>query len=176
MTTYHQIGPGNYWTGETQTLPASAPIPSGWTARPLPEIPEGHYARLTPGGWIVTDRPPPDSDGAIAVAPPEPPEPPAQRVFTHVEFRRLLSFAEQMILDNLDDPEFAAAHPKLVGLDVMQKVAVRTALATYKEAQEINLDDPSTVRFVGLLAQLGLWDDEGRAERILAGEALAEEA
>jgi hypothetical protein len=167
----HELGPAAYYTGESREIDDSTVVPSGWTARELPEIPEGQYVRLTGKGWAITATPPPDPAGVIAVAP----EPaPAQRVFTHVEFRGLLSFAEQMILDNLDDPEFAAAHPKLSNLDVMHKAAVRTALATYKEAQEINLDDPSTVRFVGLLAQLGLWDDEGRAERILAGEAAAQ--
>lgn len=92
-----------------------------------------------------------------------------QRVFAHREFRKLLTLGEQLLVDNFDVPEFAAEHPKIAALTVFEKAQVRTALATYRESQEINLDDPDTATFVGLFGALGLWDNETRAASILTG-------
>lgn len=71
MTTLYKIGPGGYWTGATQDAPDDArSVPSGWTARTVPLVPEGYYAKLLLSGWIVTDTPPPaDPTPAAAPAP-----------------------------------------------------------------------------------------------------------
>ncbi len=90
------------------------------------------------------------------------------RTLTHIQFRKRLTGTEQIIFDNFDAPEYAAAEPKITGLTVMQRAAVRSGLATYKEADEVNLDDPDTVALVTLFGALGLWDHPGRAAEILA--------
>jgi len=99
----------------------------------------------------------------------EPPPPP--RILTHYGFRSLLMLSEQVILDNFDVPEFAAAHPVLSLFGPMEKAVLRTAMKAYETAAEISLDDPGTQQFVGALAQMGLLegDPETRMARIFSG-------
>ena len=60
MITLYQIGPAGYWTGQTQQVEDDAVVPSGWTARPLPEgLQEGQHVRLTLAGWEITTDPAP---------------------------------------------------------------------------------------------------------------------
>ncbi|MDR3351903.1 MAG: hypothetical protein LBO00_02590 [Zoogloeaceae bacterium] len=108
-----------------------------------------------------------DSDGKRLI----PNGPIAPPPLTHYGFRRLLTLAEQIILDNFDVPEFAAEHPVLKQFGPIQKATLRTAMKAYETASEINLDDPGVVLFVGALAQMGLLegDPETRTKTILAG-------
>jgi hypothetical protein len=110
-------------------------------------------------------------DGELIHVVPPPPLPP--RILTHYGFRSLLTLQEQIILDNFDIPEFAAAHPVLAQFGPIEKATLRTAMKAYEAASEINLDDPGTVMFVGALAQMGLLegDAETRVKTILAGYA-----
>lgn len=60
MITLHQLGPAGYWAGQTQQVEDDAVVPSGWTARPLPEgLQEGQHVRLTLAGWEITTDPAP---------------------------------------------------------------------------------------------------------------------
>ncbi len=60
MITLYQLGPAGYWTGQTQQVADDAVVPSGWTARPLPEgLQEGQHVRLTLAGWEITAEPAP---------------------------------------------------------------------------------------------------------------------
>lgn len=60
MITLYQLGPASYWTGQTQQADDDAVVPSGWTARPLPEeLQEGQHVRLTLVGWEITTDPAP---------------------------------------------------------------------------------------------------------------------
>lgn len=88
---------------------------------------------------------------------------------THRQFRKRLSVAEQLIFDNFDVPEFAATHPKISALSIIERANVRTGLATYRDAQDIRLDDPDTQMLVGMLAAYGLLDSSERAGEILNG-------
>jgi hypothetical protein len=107
-------------------------------------------------------------DGQLTPKRPIPP-----RILTHYGFRSLLTLSEQIILDNFDVPEFAAAHPVLSQFGPIEKATLRTAMKAYETASEINLDDPGTQMFVGALGQMGLLegDAETRAATILAGYA-----
>lgn len=89
--------------------------------------------------------------------------------YTHREFRKRLTLSEQVILDNFDVAEFAAVTPKIQALTVEQRASVRTALATYREAMDIRLDDPDTIALVTMFEAYGLWDSPGRAAEILNG-------
>jgi hypothetical protein len=110
-------------------------------------------------------------DGELIHVIPEPPPPP--RVLSHYGFRSLLTLSEQIVLDNFDVAEFAAAHPVLSNFGPIEKATLRTAMKSYKAASEINLDDTGTVMLVGALAQMGLLqgDAEARVKTILAGYA-----
>ncbi|MDR0673343.1 MAG: hypothetical protein LBF93_06735 [Zoogloeaceae bacterium] len=123
----------------------------GHTTTPPPPVGEGERAVFRDGAWETEALPP-------------------ARVLTHYAFRGLLTLDEQVILDNFDVPEFAAVHPKLENLGVIDRAKLRTAMASYRDAQEINLDDPGMMVFVGLLAQLGLLDSADRAARIFSGQ------
>jgi hypothetical protein len=94
-------------------------------------------------------------------------------LFVGVRFAHpnLYGLQEQIILDNFDVPEFAAAHPILKEFGPIEKATLRTAMKAYETASEINLDDPGTVMFVGALGQMGLLegDAEERIRTILAG-------
>ena len=68
MTTLYQLGNAGYWTGKTREVDDDSHVQSGWTAREMPTIPKGKYARLTSAGWEITAVPPP--------APPQPDIPP----------------------------------------------------------------------------------------------------
>ena len=88
---------------------------------------------------------------------------------THRQFRKRLSVAEQLIFDNFDVAEFATSHPKISALSIEQRANVRTGLATYRDAQDIRLDDPDTQMLVGMLSAYGLLDSSERAGEILNG-------
>jgi hypothetical protein len=139
----HPIGYGS----ALEVFDRAAPAPEGFV--PERDLPR---ARLEDGQVILTPLPPPRSG------------------LTHQGFRRLLTLTEQLVLDNYANPAFVAAHPALKHLDVMTLAILNTAYKTYEGAQEIDLDDPAVPRFIGLLAQLGLLDGEGRVERILSGQ------
>jgi hypothetical protein len=102
---------------------------------------------------------------------PGPPAPP--RVLSHYGFRSLLTLSEQIVLDNFDVAEFAAAHPVLSNFGPVEKATLRTAMKSYEAASEINLDDTGTIMLVGALAQMGLLqgDADARVKTILAGYA-----
>lgn len=62
MITLYEIGPGGYWTGLTREQPDDQVVPSGWTARPVPEEqPAGQHAVLTLAGWQFTSVAPPEA-------------------------------------------------------------------------------------------------------------------
>jgi hypothetical protein len=111
-------------------------------------------------------------DGEVVPAGPRPPPPPP-RILTHYGFRSLLTLSEQIILDNFDVAEFAAAHPVLSAFGPIEKATLRTAMKAYETASEINLDDAGVAMFVGALAQMGLLEGDGEVRRqtILAGYA-----
>jgi hypothetical protein len=108
-------------------------------------------------------------DGVLVPISNEPPPPP--RILTHYGFRSLLTLSEQIILDNFDIPEFAAAHPVLSQFGPLEKATLRTAMKAYETAAEINLDDTGTQMFIGALAQMGLLEGDAqvRQQTILAG-------
>jgi hypothetical protein len=112
------------------------------------------------------------ADGELIHVVPGPPPPPRQGL-THTGFRRLFTLAEQVVLDNFDIPEFAAAHPVLAQLGPIEKATLRTAVKSYETASEIDLDDIGVVMFVGALSQMGLLEGEAevRVHTILAGYA-----
>ncbi len=93
------------------------------------------------------------------------------RILTHKAFRDLLSIDEQLLLDNFTVPEYAEVEPKIQALTLMQRAVVRTALATYREAQDVDLDDSATVQLVTMFGSLGMWDGPERAAKILSGVA-----
>ena len=73
MITLYQLGPAGYWTGQTQQVEDDAVVPSGWTARPLPEgLQEGQDVRLTLAGWEITTEPAPVAIDANLGALPRP--------------------------------------------------------------------------------------------------------
>lgn len=67
MLTLFQIGAAGYWSGATIPAEDDAVVPSGWTARPVPDMQPGEFAQLTAEGWQTTTTPPP----AQVVAAPE---------------------------------------------------------------------------------------------------------
>ncbi|GHU28694.1 hypothetical protein AGMMS50256_11610 [Betaproteobacteria bacterium] len=140
---------------------SDAPHPQGFSI-PAPEGVD--YAGLPglEGAYVI--------DGELRADYVPPPPPPPRSGLTHQAFRSLLTLNEQVVLDNFGNPAFVAAHPALKNFDVMTLAILTTAYKTYETAQEINLDDPAVPRFIGLLAQLGLLDGEGRAEKILSGQ------
>ena len=78
MLTLFQIGAAGCWSGATQQATDDAVVPSGWTARPLPALQPGEYARMTPEGWqVTTELPLP----AVVLAPALLPE----LLITHIE-------------------------------------------------------------------------------------------
>ncbi len=95
---------------------------------------------------------------------------PSRRILTHKQFRDLLNIDEQLLLDNFTVQEYADAEPRIQALTLMQRAMVRTALATYREAQEVDLDDPATVQLVTLFGAFSLWDGPRRTAEILAGD------
>ncbi|MCL2020940.1 MAG: hypothetical protein FWG81_02260 [Betaproteobacteria bacterium] len=110
-------------------------------------------------------------DGQLVPASNDPPPPP--RILTKYGFRSLLTLAEQVVLDNFDDPEYAAVHPVLSQFGPTEKAILRTAVKAYETAEEINLDDRGLIAFVGALAHMHLLegDAEARVARILSGYA-----
>ena len=67
MLTLFHIGAAGYWSGATIQAADDAVVPSGWTARPVPELQPGEFAQLTAEGWQTTTTPP----AAQVVAAPE---------------------------------------------------------------------------------------------------------
>ncbi len=124
------------------------------------EVVDGYLVRRYPGGAVVR-----------ALISEEPELTPAPRVLTHKQFRDRLSFGEQLLLDNFSVAEYAEADPKIQALGVMQRAEVRTAIATFRDAQNVDLDDPATIRLVTLLGSLELLDEPSadRVEQILRG-------
>lgn len=59
MLTLFHIGAAGYWSGATIQAADDAVVPSGWTARPAPELQPGEFAQLTAEGWQTTTTPPP---------------------------------------------------------------------------------------------------------------------
>ena len=51
MLTLFHIGAAGYWSGATIQAADDAVVPSGWTARPVPELQPGEFAQLTAEGW-----------------------------------------------------------------------------------------------------------------------------
>lgn len=139
---------------------------TGWAKSPegFPQYlaaPEGFDpAAVNLTAWRV-------KDGALVPANPPP------RILTHYGFRSLLTLQEQIILDNFDVPDFAAAHSILSQFGPIERATLRTAMKAYETASEINLDDPGTVMFVGALGQMGLLEGDAgeRVRTILAGYA-----
>ena len=113
------------------------------------------------------------ADGAFvapAAAEPAPVERPT--VYTKTDFRKLLTDGENILIDNFNFAEFVAETPAIKNLTVAQRAGVRSAIARYKDAIDIDRTDPTTVEFIGALGALGLLDGPGRAGQILAGVAL----
>ncbi len=112
-------------------------------------------------------------DGGAFVAP-ELPAPPAIKrptVYTKTEFRALLTDAENTLLDNFNFAEFQAEVPAIRSLTVMERASVRSAIARFKDGEDVDRTNPVTVRFITALGALGLLDGPRRAETILAGQA-----
>lgn len=91
-------------------------------------------------------------------------------VYTKTDFRKLLTKAENVLIDNFSVAEFVAETPAIKSLTVAQRADVRSAIARYKDAIDIDRTDPTTVEFIGALGALGLLDGPGRAGQILAGD------
>ncbi|KQM79812.1 hypothetical protein [Xylophilus sp. Leaf220] len=112
-------------------------------------------------------------DGAfVAPAAEAPPPPVPPTVYTKTDFRKLLTDGENILIDNFNFAEFVAETPAIKNLTVAQRAGVRSAIARYKDAIDIDRTDPTTVEFIGALGALGLLDGPGRAGQILAGESV----
>lgn len=73
MIPLYQLGPAGYWTGQTQQVEDDAVVPSGWTARPLPDgLQAGQHVRLTLTGWEVTDQAAPEAAPGHTTPPAKP--------------------------------------------------------------------------------------------------------
>ncbi|KQM78920.1 hypothetical protein [Xylophilus sp. Leaf220] len=111
------------------------------------------------------------ADGAfVAPAAAEPAPVVRPTVYTKTDFRKLLTDGENILIDNFSFAEFVAETPAIKNLTVAQRAGVRSAIARYKDAMDIDRTDPTTVEFIGALGALGLLDGTGRAGQILAGE------
>lgn len=111
------------------------------------------------------------ADGAfVAPAMSEPAPAVRPTVYTKTDFRKLLTDGENILIDNFNFAEFVAETPAIKNLTVMQRAGVRSAIARYKDAIDIDRTDPTTVEFIGALGALGLLDGPGRAGQILAGD------
>jgi hypothetical protein len=58
----HQYDEYGYYTGASKTTTPTRGIPFRWSRVPLPEIPEGKFARLNGNEWVIEDErytPPP---------------------------------------------------------------------------------------------------------------------
>ncbi len=71
MLTLFHIGAAGYWSGATTQAADDAVVPSGWTARAVPDLQPGEFAQLTAEGWRVTTTPPP---APVVAAPQQLPE------------------------------------------------------------------------------------------------------
>ena len=49
----------NYFTGDVADIGDDDPIPMCWTTDPVPEIPDGQFARFNCPGWVLTEMEPP---------------------------------------------------------------------------------------------------------------------
>ncbi len=112
-------------------------------------------------------------DGAAFLAPQQPERPPLPRptVYTKTQFRELLTDAENTLLDNFNVAEFQAEVLAIRSLTVMERASVRSAIARFKDGEDVDRTNPVTVRFITALGALGLLDGPRRAETILSGEA-----
>ncbi|KQM68770.1 hypothetical protein [Xylophilus sp. Leaf220] len=91
-------------------------------------------------------------------------------VYTKTDFRKLLTDGENVLVDNFNFAEFVAETPAIKNLTVAQRAGVRSAIARYKDAIDIDRTDPTTVEFIGALGALGLLDGPERSGEILTGE------
>ncbi|ART47570.1 MULTISPECIES: hypothetical protein [Acidovorax] len=164
MPTLYQIGAAGYWTGATQTVASAANVPSGWTARPVPQdVPEGHYVRLTLAGWETTAEPAPEA--LIA----EPQAVPELRRITKRAFRSRFTKPERTAI------EWAAVdRPELTTEQRMQAAALRSDLKDQEQATYIDLDDPDVELGVQTLEAIGLLD-AGRTLEIINAPVQSEE-
>lgn len=97
--------------------------------------------------------------------------PTTQLVYTKTQFRALLTDAENTLLDNFNFAEFQAEVPAIRSLTVMERASVRSAIARFKDGEDVDRTNPVTVRFITALGALGLLAGPGRAVAILAGES-----
>lgn len=79
--------------------------------------------------------------------------------FTKLQFRRLLTLSERIVLDGIE----TSAAPENV------KATVHTIKEDFAAAQYISLEDPITVQAINAFEQMGLIAT-GRAAQILAGQ------
>jgi len=130
---------------------------NGMTFRDAIYFTPEEYAALTPqqitamederfANWVSVITAPPDPNQQ----PTETPEPP-NRILTKLEFRQRFTFTEQVLIDNYDGPN---------------KEQVKTLLANFSVADNIDLDLDITEFGVNLMDQLGLIAP-GRAAEIL---------
>ena len=73
-----EIDQYGYFTGNSYETPIYSAIPPGWTTVLRPDIPEGKYAVLREGEWVIVDslpeipEPPPVVDDVVVVEHTEP--------------------------------------------------------------------------------------------------------
>jgi len=144
MTMRYEFDAAGWYIGPTEV-----PLALSTDIAP-PEAGAGQRARFLGDRWAVYPT------GTLSV------------VLTKTAFRARLSLTEQIRIDNFSVLEYAAADAQIAALTIEQRATVRTAIATYKDAQEIDLADPRTVQFIGLLGGLDLLDHAGRPAEILA--------
>lgn len=84
---------------------------------------------------------------------------PAQRLLTHIEFRRRFTQAEQELSDELEAT--FEANPDLL---VPQKRTLRTGYKNFNMAMDVNLDDPDIPPMLQMFVALGILTAERPAE------------